>query len=169
MDISGLIIFPLFWFFKYRPVAQLVEHRSPKPEVGGSSPSWPARIKIMVANKLDTETNKNDLIKWVLASLIFIASLVAFYYLEQYPLIYRILGLVGVIFLDFFILFNTEKIKNLRVFTYDARVELKKVVWSTKAEVVQTTIIVFVVVIIMSIILWLLDKLLGAGIKLLLA
>ena len=153
----------------FRPVAQLVEHRSPKPEVGGSSPSWPARIKIMVANKLDTETNKNDLIKWVLASLIFIASLVAFYYLEQYPLIYRILGLVGVIFLDFFILFNTEKIKNLRVFTYDARVELKKVVWSTKAEVVQTTIIVFVVVIIMSILLWLLDKLLGAGIKLLLA
>tara|TARA_B100000035_G_scaffold301338_1_gene297831 strand:+ start:300 stop:809 length:510 start_codon:yes stop_codon:yes gene_type:complete len=169
MDISGLFIFPLFWFLKYRPVAQLVEHRSPKPEVGGSSPSWPARIKIMVANKLDTETNKNDLIKWILASLIFVSSLAAFYYLDQYPLVYRILGLVGVVFLDFFILFNTEKIKNLRVFTYDARVELKKVVWSTKAEVVQTTIIVFVVVIIMSVLLWLLDKLLGAGIKFLLA
>ena len=111
----------------------------------------------MVANKLDTETNKNDLIKWILASLIFVSSLAAFYYLDQYPLVYRILGLVGVIFLDFFILFNTEKIKNLRVFTYDARVELKKVVWSTKIfEVVQTTIIVFIVVIIMSIILWLL-------------
>src|SRR5687768_7862632 len=25
-----------------RPVAQLVEHRSPKPGVGGSRPSWPA-------------------------------------------------------------------------------------------------------------------------------
>jgi hypothetical protein len=25
-----------------RPVVQLVEHRSPKPGVGGSSPSWPA-------------------------------------------------------------------------------------------------------------------------------
>ena len=25
-----------------RPVAQLEEHRSPKPGVGGSSPSWPA-------------------------------------------------------------------------------------------------------------------------------
>ena len=71
--------------------------------------------------------------------------------------------------LDFIILFNTEKVKNLRVFTYDARVELKKVVWSTKAEVIQTTLIVFVVVILMSILLWLLDKLLGAGIKFLLA
>lgn len=42
MDISGMFIFPLFWFLKYRPVAQLVEHRSPKPKVAGSSPVCPA-------------------------------------------------------------------------------------------------------------------------------
>ena len=59
------------------------------------------------------------------------------------------MGLIGVVILAFAILFNTEKVKRLRVFTYDARVELKKVVWSTKAEVIQTTVIVFVVVIIM--------------------
>ena len=150
-------------------MAQLVEHRSPKPEVGGSSPSWPARTRIMVANKLEIETNKNDLVKWILASIIFIGSLFAFYYFDQFPIIYRVLGLIGVVILDFAILFNTEKVKRLRVFTYDARVELKKVVWSTKAEVIQTTVIVFVVVIIMSVLLWLLDKLLGAGIKFLLA
>jgi len=123
----------------------------------------------MVANKLDIETNKNDIVKWILAGIIFIGSLLAFYYLDNYPLIYRVLGLVGVLFLDFIIVFNTEKIKSLRVFTYDARVELKKVVWSTKAEVIQTTVIVFIVVILMSVLLWLLDKLLGAGIKFLLA
>ena len=123
----------------------------------------------MVANKLEIETNKNDLVKWILASIIFIGSLFAFYYLDQYPIIYRVLGLIGVVIVDFAILFNTEKVKRLRVFTYDARVELKKVVWSTKAEVIQTTVIVFVVVIIMSVLLWLLDKLLGAGIKFLLA
>ncbi len=118
---------------------------------------------------MDIETNKNDIVKWILAGIIFIGSLLAFYYLDNYPLIYRVLGLVGVLFLDFIIVFNTEKIKNLRVFTYDARVELKKVVWSTKAEVIQTTVIVFIVVILMSVLLWLLDKLLGAGIKFLLA
>ena len=147
----------------------MAERRSPKPKVGGSSPSWPARIRIMVANKLEIETNKNDLVKWILASIIFIGSLFAFYYFDQFPIIYRVLGLIGVVILDFVILFNTEKVKRLRVFTYDARVELKKVVWSTKAEVIQTTVIVFVVVIIMSVLLWLLDKLLGAGIKFLLA
>jgi preprotein translocase subunit SecE len=123
----------------------------------------------MVANKLEIETNKNDLVKWILSLVIFAGSLFAFYYFDQYPVIYRVLGLIGVVLLDFAILFNTEKIKSLRVFTYDARVELKKVVWSTKAEVIQTTIIVFIVVIIMSVLLWLLDKLLGAGIKFLLA
>jgi preprotein translocase subunit SecE len=123
----------------------------------------------MVANKLEIETNKNDLVKWILSLVIFAGSLFAFYYFDQYPFIYRVLGLIGVVLLDFAILFNTEKIKSLRVFTYDARVELKKVVWSTKAEVIQTTIIVFIVVIIMSVLLWLLDKLLGAGIKFLLA
>ena len=147
----------------------MVERRSPKPEVGGSSPSWPAKLYIMVANKLEVETGKNDLVKWVLAGILFFAALFAFYYYDHYPLIYRVLGLFGVVVLDFIILFNTEKVKNLRVFTYDARVELKKVVWSTKAEVIQTTLIVFVVVILMSILLWLLDKLLGAGIKFLLA
>ena len=29
-----------------RPVAQLVEHRSPKPGAGGSSPSWPASFPL---------------------------------------------------------------------------------------------------------------------------
>ncbi|GIR93403.1 MAG: hypothetical protein CM15mP93_15900 [Thiotrichaceae bacterium] len=51
----------------------------------------------------------------------------------------------------------------------DARQELRKVVWATKMETVQTTIIVFVVVIIISIFLWLLDKLLGSGVTLLLS
>ena len=34
---------------EYRPVAQLVEHRSPKPGAGGSSPSWPAKSSAAAA------------------------------------------------------------------------------------------------------------------------
>jgi preprotein translocase subunit SecE len=123
----------------------------------------------MVANKIEIETNKQDVVKWILSTIMFLGALVAFYYFDQYPLMYKVLGLIGIVILGFLIVFNTEKIRSLRVFTHDARVELKKVIWSTKAEVIQTTVIVFVVVIIMSILLWLLDKLLGAGIKLLLA
>jgi len=123
----------------------------------------------MVANKIEIETNKQDVVKWILSTVMFLGALVAFYYFDQYPLIYRVLGLIGIVILSFLVVFNTERIRSLRIFTHDARVELKKVIWSTKAEVIQTTVIVFVVVIVMSILLWLLDKLLGAGIKFLLA
>jgi preprotein translocase subunit SecE len=123
----------------------------------------------MVANKIEIETNKQDVVKWILSTAMFLGALVAFYYFDEYPLMYRVLGLIGIVILGFLVVFNTERIRSLRVFTHDARVELKKVIWSTKAEVIQTTVIVFVVVIIMSILLWLLDKLLGAGIKFLLA
>ena len=123
----------------------------------------------MILDKVDVDTNKNDLVKWILAGVLFFTSVIAFYYFDQYPFIYRVLGLIAIVLIDFVILFNTKKIKDLRVFGYDARVELKKVIWSTKAEVIQTTVIVFIVIIIMSILLWLLDKLLGAGIKFLLA
>ena len=34
----------------YRPVAQLAERRSPKPKVGGSMPSWPAKTRIVIEN-----------------------------------------------------------------------------------------------------------------------
>ena len=37
----------------FRAVAQLVEHRSPKPAVGGSSPSSPASLRKNQKNKID--------------------------------------------------------------------------------------------------------------------
>jgi len=65
----------------------------------------------MVANKLEVETskNKNDLVKWILAGVIFAGSILAFYFLDHYPLVYRVLGLVGITLIDFLIVFNTEK------------------------------------------------------------
>ncbi len=44
-------IFCSFNFFWYRDVVQLVEQRSPKPRVGGSSPSVPANFKKTVSIK----------------------------------------------------------------------------------------------------------------------
>ena len=37
---------------EYRPVAQLAERRSPKPKVGGSMPSWPAKKNLVVEEKI---------------------------------------------------------------------------------------------------------------------
>lgn len=41
-EIEKLRGFSLGYFKQHRSVAPMVERRSPKPNVGGSSPSWPA-------------------------------------------------------------------------------------------------------------------------------
>src|SRR5262249_43165828 len=37
---------------QHRPVAQLAEHRSPKPGVGGAIPSWPAILRDVAARRV---------------------------------------------------------------------------------------------------------------------
>ena len=123
----------------------------------------------MVDKVVESEINSKDRIAWGAAIVIAGLGIFGFYYFSSLPLIYRVLGLVLVFIFDVIILFNTEKGRTLRSFMGDARQELRKVVWATKMETVQTTIIVFVVVIIISIFLWLLDKLLGSGVTLLLS
>ena len=123
----------------------------------------------MVDKVVESEINSKDRIAWGAATVVAGLGIFGFYYFSSYPLIYRVLGLVLVFIFDVIILFNTEKGRTLRSFMGDARQELRKVVWATKMETVQTTIIVFVVVIIISIFLWLLDKLLGSGVTLLLS
>ena len=43
-----------------------------------------------------------------------------------------------------------------------SRIELRKVVWPTRQETLQTTLVVFVAVFVMGIFFWLLDMILGS-------
>lgn len=52
----------------------------------------------------------------------------------------------------------TESCKELLVLFNDAYSEVKKVVWPTKQETVQTTLIVIIMVAVTGIMLWLLDN-----------
>jgi preprotein translocase subunit SecE len=49
-------------------------------------------------------------------------------------------------------------------FMQDARTEVRKMVWPTRVETMQTTLMVFVIVFILTIFLWLVDMLLGWGV-----
>ncbi len=74
----------------------------------------------------------------------------------------RVLGLLVVVGLAVMIAYQTVAGRRVWRFASDAKVEVRKVVWPSRQETVQTTLIVFVVVLIMGIILWLFDMMLGA-------
>jgi preprotein translocase subunit SecE len=98
-----------------------------------------------------------DTVKLILAIVIIIASLVAYYYYAQESQLYRVLGVVGASIFALGITATTQPGGRLLGFFREVRTELKKVVWPTRPETTQTTLIVLVMVFIVGIILWLFD------------
>jgi preprotein translocase subunit SecE len=98
-----------------------------------------------------------DKIKLGLAGLIVLAAMVGFYYLSTSPLVVRIGVLLAGVALGAAVGWTSEPGKQFYAYTQDAIAETKKVVWPSRKETVQTTLIVVAFVIVMALFLWVVD------------
>ncbi len=114
----------------------------------------------MVA-QTDLEANSGDKIKLIGAAALGLAGLFAFYYFADQSLLMRTIGLLIIAAFVVYLIYLTEKGKRTAGFFKDARTEVRKVVWPTRQETVQTTLTVFIIVVIVGIMLWLFDMLLS--------
>jgi len=121
----------------------------------------------MVAKTEEVVTNKLDSFKLLLAIAILIFGIVGFYFYESESLLYRVLGVVFAAVVAIAISSTTRLGQALISFGRESRMEVRKVVWPTRQETVQTTFMVIVAVIIIGIFLWLVDMLLAQAIQLL--
>jgi preprotein translocase subunit SecE len=119
----------------------------------------------MVAKTEQVVSNKLDTFKLLLAIAILIAGIVGFYYYEAESQLYRVLGVVFAAGVAIAISSTTNLGQNLIGFGREARMEVRKVVWPTRQETVQTTFMVIVAVIVIGIFLWLIDMLLAEAIQ----
>ena len=115
--------------------------------------------------KVEVVSVKLDMFKIIVAITIVIAALIGFYFFAEQSLLYRVVGLLASLAVAIFIALQTEQGRVLWAFFQDAQMEVRRVVWPTRQETLQTTGIVILMVLIFAAILWLLDLLLGAGIK----
>ena len=122
-----------------------------------------------MATKTEAQGSLFDTIKLLLALVILIAGIVGFYYFAEESLLYRVLGLLAMVGVAIGVTLTTAKGKGLVGFLGLSRIEVRKMVWPTRAETMQTTLIVFILVVILAIFLWFVDMLLGAGVKALLS
>jgi preprotein translocase subunit SecE len=111
-----------------------------------------------------------DTVKLVIALALLIAGIAGFYYFESWhgepvSLLLRVLGLLLVVGAAVAIALTTLTGKRLLTFMKDSRLEVRKMVWPTRTETIQTTLMVMVIVLILSIFLWGVDSLLGWGVK----
>ena len=119
----------------------------------------------MVAKTEEVVANKLDTLKLFLAIVILIGGIVGFYYFEAESQLYRVLGVVFAAVVAVVISSTTNLGQGIIRFGREARMEVRKVVWPTRQETVQTTFMVVVAVIIIGIFLWLIDMLLAQAIQ----
>ena len=102
-----------------------------------------------------------DIAKLALSLVLLVAGVFAFYYFDQYSPAVRGVAMLGVVVAALALAAFTGVGRTAREFLSESQFELRKVVWPTKQETIQTTIAVGIVVVILSIILWIIDMALG--------
>ena len=118
--------------------------------------------------RLERTTALADVLKWIVAIALFVAALAAFYVFPDESLLLRVVGLLVAAGLAGAIAYTTEKGASVWHFLRDARTEVRKVVWPTRTETLQTTGIVIVVVSLLAVVMWGFDSLLSVAVKTLL-
>jgi preprotein translocase subunit SecE len=101
-----------------------------------------------------------DWLKWLFIVACVAAGVWANYHYSQIDWSLRLAGWIVLTCLLLFVALQTVIGHSLWRFVKEARGELRKVVWPTRPETVQTTLIVVAMVIVMSLILWGLDSIL---------
>jgi len=107
--------------------------------------------------KVEEQATFVDTVKLALAVLILLAGLVSYYYFANSAVLLRAFGVVLAVAAGFGVLFTSFQGQLLWKFIQGARVELRKVVWPTREETVQTTLVVLVFALIGGVFFWLLD------------
>ena len=112
----------------------------------------------MTEANIEVKSNKTYL---TAAIGVLVAGMILFYYFSDIRLFYRVVGMIAVLILSGYIGYQSDFGKLVYSYVTDSKIELKKVTWPTKQETTQTTLGVIFVVIIVGILLWLFDMLLG--------
>ena len=102
----------------------------------------------------------NDKLKLAAAILLVIAGLAGYYYLAGQSGILRVGSVILGIMLGLTVAWLSEPGKQFVGFAQESWVEAKKVVWPSRKETIQTTMIVFAFVVVMAIFLWFVDYIL---------
>ena len=109
-------------------------------------------------SQIETVHTGADKAKLVVAALLLLGGIVAFYMLGRMDLWIRVIALIALVALAVALFFTSESSKQLIGFGKESVREVKKVVWPTRKEALQNTAMVFAFVFLMALFLWITDK-----------
>ena len=110
---------------------------------------------------VETTASKYDAVKWVVVVVLLAVAVVGNSYYSDQSLLYRVLGILVIAGIAGTVALQTGKGAAFWTLVKGSRMEIRKVVWPTRQETLQTTMIVVGFVLLVALLLWGLDSFLG--------
>ncbi|KXU36108.1 preprotein translocase subunit SecE [Ventosimonas gracilis] len=111
--------------------------------------------------KAEGKKSSLDTLKWLAVLALVVLGVVGNQYFAAESILYRVMGLLALAAVAILVALQTVKGRQFFELLKAARGEIRKVVWPTRQETTQTTLIVVAVVLVVALLLWGLDSLLG--------
>jgi preprotein translocase subunit SecE len=116
--------------------------------------------------KIDSSPGLLDTVKLVLAAAVLVGGISAYYIFENESLLLRVAAVLVAFGIGVLIAFQSAQGQALWIFIQGSRGEIRKVVWPTRQETLQTTLTVLVFTLFMGVFFWILDLFLLWGTRL---
>lgn len=118
-------------------------------------------MNIKNKNKIKNEKIKKfEIFKWTTIFIFIFTAVIGNYYYNGFFTIIRVIIVYTLIIAAIILFFFTNKGKLAMVFIKKAKTDAKKILWPTRQESFYTTLIIFVITILTSLIFWGLDTIL---------
>ncbi|OZG70924.1 preprotein translocase subunit SecE [Hahella sp. CCB-MM4] len=114
-----------------------------------------------MSSNVEKTSGAVDKLKWLVVFALIAAGVVGNSFYADQSLLYRVLGLVVLGAVAAFTAAQTVKGQSFLVLLKEARLEIRKVVWPTRPELTQTTLIVVAFVLFVALLLWVIDSLIS--------
>ncbi|WP_394497407.1 preprotein translocase subunit SecE [Shewanella sp. ENK2] len=102
----------------------------------------------------ENQNNSLDIVKWGIAVILIAAAVIGNQAFGEASVVVRALGVIVAFVIAGFIALQTVKGKEALSFAREAHIEVRKVVWPTRQEALNTTFIVLVATAVVAVILW---------------
>jgi len=122
-------------------------------------------MKTEMNAQVETIDNRADTLKLVFAALLVCGGMGGYYVFATHSVLLRVVGLLACALVAVLIASRTEKGRAVWSFFHESQIEVRKVVWPTREETVQTTGLVILMVVVSALVMWALDWFLGWAIR----
>ncbi|TVP08899.1 preprotein translocase subunit SecE [Shewanella sp. KCT] len=108
----------------------------------------------------ENQGNSLDIVKWGIVVVLLAAAIIANQMYSEASVLVRAIGVVVAFAIAGFIALQTEKGKQALTFARESHIEVRKVVWPTRQEALNTTFIVLLATGVLALVLWGMDAVL---------